>query len=184
MRFKFHSEQLLPYSPEIVFAFFANPENLPRLMPNWQCARIEEATIKAPPPRPATARLIGSVAAGAGTRLTMSFRPFPYAPFRLPWEAEIAEFVWNDHFCDHQLRGPFAYWNHCHAIVPQTSTDASGVARPGSLLQDAVEYEVPFGMLGRIARRLFIKRQLEATFAYRKHRAAALLLKMAGGSRT
>ena len=36
MHHTFTSEQWLPYPVEPVFAFFANPENLPRLMPKWQ----------------------------------------------------------------------------------------------------------------------------------------------------
>jgi ligand-binding SRPBCC domain-containing protein len=174
MRFSYHSEQWLPYPVEVVFAFFANPENLPRLMPAWQKARIEEAAI-VPPPRPVQTRRFPTVAAGAGTKLIMSFRPFPYSPMRVPWEAEITEFAWNDHFCDRQVRGPFAYWNHCHTLAPHTVTDAPGVETLGTLLKDDVRYEVPLGALGRLAQRLFIARQLEATFAYRKQKTSELL---------
>ncbi len=40
MRHTFQTEQWLPFPVELVFAFFAYPENLPRLMPAWQKARI------------------------------------------------------------------------------------------------------------------------------------------------
>ena len=52
MRHHFNAEQWLPYPVELVFAFFSNPENLPRQMPTWQKARIEEATFAPPPPHP------------------------------------------------------------------------------------------------------------------------------------
>src|ERR1700710_2184838 len=100
----YQTEQWLPYPIELVFAFFANPENLPRLMPPWQKARIEEASFVPPPPLPGTPRP-KSIAAGTGTRLPLSFRPFPYSPIRVPWEAEISDFAWNNRFCDTQLRG-------------------------------------------------------------------------------
>jgi ligand-binding SRPBCC domain-containing protein len=176
MRHTFHSEQWLPYPVDRVFAFFANPENLPRLMPAWQKARIEEATFAPPPPQPASASTshIG-IAAGTGTQLKISFRPFPYSPVRILWNAEISDFVWNDHFCDQQLRGPFAYWHHCHHVQLQTRTDDSGARVSGTLLHDEVEYELPFGKLGDIANRI-ITHQLHKTFAYRHTRTLELLM--------
>jgi ligand-binding SRPBCC domain-containing protein len=176
MRHTFHAEQWLPYPVELVFSFFANPENLPRLMPPWQKARIEEAAFTPPPPRPVTTStaLPKTIAAGAGTRIIISFRPFPYAPFRIPWEAEITEFAWNDHFCDRQLRGPFAYWNHCHTLQP-TSRTLDNLSTQGALLHDVVEYELPAGRLGDIANTLFITRQLRSTFTYRQTRTQELL---------
>lgn len=183
MRHTFHSEQWLPYPLELVFAFFANPENLPRLMPTWQKARIEEAAFAPPPPRPLAADpalRLKSIAAGAGTRMTLSFRPFPYSPIRVPWEAEISEFVWNDHFCDIQLRGPFSYWRHCHRLQYETRVNVSGVPIHGTLVRDEVEYELPYGALGNLAHRLVIARQLRSTFAYRQSRTAELLPRMTG----
>ena len=126
MRHTFEAEQWLPYPIEVVFAFFANPENLPRLMPGWQKARIEEATFAPPPPRPTGVPVVRGVFAGQGTRMTISFRPFPFSPIRVPWDAEIDQFVWNDHFCDTQLRGPFAFWHHCHRVSSETRKGVAG----------------------------------------------------------
>jgi ligand-binding SRPBCC domain-containing protein len=182
MPYTFHAEQWLPYPVETAFAFFANPENLPRLMPAWQKARIEQATFAPPPPRPPSTQpplRLNSVAAGAGTRMTISFRPFPYSPIRVPWDAEITEFAWNDHFCDVQLRGPFAHWRHCHSLRaesrPNPRPGHGGSTIHGTLLRDVVEYDLPFGPLGQIARRLFIERQLRSTFQYRQTRTLQLL---------
>src|ERR1700753_299758 len=113
MRTTFQAEQCLPYPVELVFAFFANPENLPRLMPKWQAARIEEAHLYPPPVHPDGSQP-GGIAAGDGTRLTLSFHPFPGSPVRVSWEAAISQFVWNEQFCDTQVRGPFHFWHHCH----------------------------------------------------------------------
>ncbi len=178
MRHTYSAEQWLPYPVELVFAFFANPENLPRLMPPWQKARIEEAAFAPPPPRPIapdpTLRF-KSIAAGLGTRITISFRPFPYSPVRVPWEAEITNFLWNDHFCDTQLRGPFAHWRHCHRVHAETRPNNSGVPTQGTLLRDEVEYELPYGALGSLAQRLIIARQLRTTFDYRHRRTLEIL---------
>jgi ligand-binding SRPBCC domain-containing protein len=170
MRHTFHAEQWVPYPLPMLFAFFANPGNLPRLMPDWQKARIEEASIIAPPPRPEFKS--GTIAAGAGTRLTLSFRPFPFSPFRVSWEAEISAFAWDDHFCDRQLRGPFAYWLHCHHV---TAAVRDGV--DGTLVADRVEYELPFGVLGELAERTALRRQIAATFSFRQQRLSELLAK-------
>jgi len=174
MRHIHQAEQWLPYPVETVFEFFANPENLPRLMPAWQKARIEEAVFAPPPPRPGTTRVHAhAVAAGAGTRMTISFRPIPLSPIRVPWDAEISEFVWNDHFCDVQHRGPFAYWKHCHRLEAQTRD-----GMPGTLLRDHVVYELPFGILGDLADRLFVRRQMDSIFRYRQERTSELLPRM------
>jgi ligand-binding SRPBCC domain-containing protein len=173
MRHTFAATQWLPYPVDLVFAFFANPENLPRLMPFWQKARIEEASFAPPPPRPIQrdpAQRIPSIAAGQGTRMTISFRAFPFSPIRIPWHAEISEFAWNHHFCDVQLRGPFAYWHHCHHVTSETR---DGVA--GTLLRDQLEYELPMGALGEIAHKLAVRKQIEKIFDYRHERTAQLL---------
>jgi len=178
MRHTHYAEQWLPYPVQTVFDFFANPENLPRLMPEWQQARIESAKIAPPPWRPGTdpnpSPAPGApVAAGKGTRMTITFLPFPHAPLRVPWDAEITDFEWDDHFCDVQHRGPFTYWKHCHRLEPQMR----GVL-PGTLLVDHIEYELPLGPLGDLANRLFVKAQMESIFLYRQKLTAELLPRM------
>lgn len=165
MRFSYHTEQWVPYPVEQVFDFFAIPANLPHLMPAGQAPRIDAASIVPPPPassRPETASGSNS-AAGIGSRLTLSFLPFPHAPFRVRWEAEIIEFTWDEHFCDRQLKGPFAYWKHCHYVWPLTQQGIQGTA-----IADDLEYELPFGVAGTIANRIFVRRQIERTFAFRQ----------------
>ena len=166
MRHQFHTEQWVPYPLELVFAFFANPSNLPHLMPAWQKARIEEARIIPPPARPHAvdpARRFRSVAAGEGTELTISFRPFPYSPIRWPWEGVITEFAWNDHFCDEIRRGPFRYWRHCHRVIPEEKN-----AVPGTRVVDDLEYELPFRFLSGAANALIVSRQMRSLFAHRQ----------------
>ena len=182
MPYTFSAEQWLPFPVEVVFAFFADPDNLPRLMPRWQRARIDQAQIAPPPPRPANAPIYPGKAAGAGTRMTLSFRAVPLLPLRLPWDALIAEFAWNDHFCDViDGRGPFQSWRHCHRLQPQP--DPRPDPRPlgsrsvtsGTLLTDSVEYTLPFGVLGRVAHAIAVRRQIDRIFRFR-HRMTNQLL--------
>jgi ligand-binding SRPBCC domain-containing protein len=134
-------------------------------MPKWQKARLEHAFIVPP---------VGSGSknqmAGAGSRITLSFRPFPGSPIRVRWDAEITEFALNSHFTDEQVKGPFAFWTHTHSI---RNVDRAGINI--TVITDQVEYEPPMGMLGRLANRLFLRKQLERTFTYRQARLAEIL---------
>ncbi len=47
--------------------------------------------------------------------------------------------------------------------------------RPGTLIRDVVEYEVGYGLVGRLAERLWLRRMIEASFECRHRRTAELL---------
>jgi ligand-binding SRPBCC domain-containing protein len=178
------TSQWTPFPVELVFAFFANPGNLPHLMPKWQQARVESSRLVAPPSRPVapdpTLRF-QSPAAGMGSEMAISFRPVPRLPLRVGWLARITEFVWNSHFCDEQIKGPFASWRHRHSIVAETRADENGAPGEsrepvrGTLISDEVEYSLPLGPLGSAVHGLFVRRQMEATFVYRQARLEAIL---------
>ena len=123
-------------------------------------------------PRPLVRSHADRIKAGSGTRLTITARPFPFAPVRVPWKALIEDFRWNEGFCDVQLRGPFHYWRHCHS-VQAASSPRDGT--PGTLLRDQVAYELPLGRLGAVAGRLVVRWSLAATFRYR-HKLTSRLL--------
>jgi len=173
----FRTEQLLPHSIDRVFAFFADPANLPRLMPAWQRARIESANLVAPPPPPpelaVPQSLVETIQAGSGTELHLTLQPFPLLPLRLPWIAVIEDFRWLEGFCDVQQTGPFTHWRHCHTLSPQPYK----AQLHGTLLTDVVEYTVPLGPLGTLADALFLRHQIAATFRFRHQRTFELLAK-------
>ena len=169
MRYSYHTEQWVPYPIDQVFKFFSNPDNLPLLMQPWQKAKIDRKTIvPTSVPSPDPSQTTG--AAGSGSTITLSFRPFPYSPFRLRWLAEIVEFKWNERFCDRQLSGPFAYWNHCHYIQPVTRSGVSG-----TLIADDLEYDLPDLLLGQIAHRLVVRALLKRTFSFRQTKLVSIL---------
>lgn len=172
MRQRFETEQELPYPVELVFAFFANPENLPRLMPGWQKAKIVEAELRPPPPLPAGAQRYPGMVAGNGTRLLLSFRALPWLPVRLGWEARIENFAWNTGFCDVQVRGPFAYWRHCHSVRAEGQ---------GSVVRDEVEFVLRADPLSRLALPV-VRKQMEAMFAFRHQKTAELMPKFAAAT--
>jgi ligand-binding SRPBCC domain-containing protein len=169
MRHTFKTDQWVPYPVEKVFSFFANPENLPKLMPVWQQARIERFNLVKPSPSLSRSQET-TLAAGAGTTMTISFRALPFLPLRMKWEAAIVDFEWNRHFCDEQPKGPFAYWRHCHHVASETRT-----GEPGTLVTDNLTYALPLGILAEPARALFVRRQIEDIFKYRQHQLLRLL---------
>jgi len=164
-------EQWVPAPLERVFLFFANPDNLPQIMPPQTGTRLVGMKL-APPPgitESATIRQREPLA-GAGSEITTSFRMVPFLPFRAQWTALITEFEWNHHFADIQKRGPFRSFQHRHELTEETR----GQVR-GTVVRDVIEYEVGFGWLGELARKLFIDRQLQRTFEYRQQAQEKLL---------
>lgn len=171
MPYSFRSEQWLPYPVEAVFAFFADPENLPALMPPWQHARLESVTLTAPPRSGTTKSL--SKAAGTGSRIALSLQMLPFLPIRTRWDAEIVQFEANHSFSDRQVSGPFAFWQHYHRFL---SLDRNGPSV--TVLTDEVAYDLPLSLLGNIAHSLFVRRQIEKTFAFRREQIVKALAQM------
>lgn len=163
-------EQWVPFPLVPVFAFFSNPENLPRIMPASMATRLIRLNLVAPPPAPAGVSADVSKAAGIGSTIVTSFRIFPFLPARARWIAGITEFEWNHHFADVQETGPFRSWHHRHRFARETRDGIEG-----TLVSDVVDYEVGFGFLGEIANALFIRNQMRKTFASRQKVLESLL---------
>jgi len=157
-------EQWIPAPLEKVFRFFADPVNLPRIMPAWMEVRIEDAQIVALP-NPDAANF-----SGAGSRLVASFRPLPFSPFRIRSEARIVSFAMNEFFEDVQGQGPFQSWHHRHEFASEIRDGISGTR-----LRDKIEYEIGFEPLGGFLNALFIAPQMRRTFAYRQRALERLL---------
>jgi len=82
----------------------------------------------------------------------------PFAGIRMHWVTEITHVKDNEYFVDEQRIGPYRLWHHNHFLK-----EVEG----GVEMTDIVYYKAPFGLLGRIADRLFIKKQLKTIFDYR-----------------
>jgi ligand-binding SRPBCC domain-containing protein len=161
-------EQWIPFPLEIVFAFFSNPENLPRIMPAAAGTRLIRVDRIAPPPDPADATPAAHQAVGVGSVIVTSFHVFLLLPLRAQWISRITEFEWNHHFVDVQDKGPFKRWHHRHQFTRQARNSADGIPVEGTLVSDFVDYEVGFGLLGNVLDQLFIARQMRNTFAHRQ----------------
>lgn len=136
----FIKETRIAAPPVAVFRFHEAPGALQRLIPPWEKMEVIEAS--------------ESIRPGTRTVLRVHVGPFP---MRL-----IAEHVEYDPphlFADRQASGPFAKWYHRHHFLD----DGAG----GTILRDEIDFEPPFGILGRWLGGWFIRRMLERTFTYR-----------------
>jgi len=172
MSYHLEFEHWIPFPPERVFRFFADPHNLPRIMPPASATRILRLDL-VPPRHPESAEsTVGepNLFAGIGSTIVTSFRPFPALPFRALWVARITEFEWDHHFADVQEKGPFHSWHHRHEFVAEMRGSA-----PGTLVRDLIDYEIGFGLLGRLAQGLFVARQMQSIFTHRQKVLQSLL---------
>ncbi|MEO8819542.1 MAG: SRPBCC family protein [Ginsengibacter sp.] len=81
--------------------------------------------------------------------------------FKIPlhWKTEIAKVDKPNSFVDRQLKGPYKLWEHTHVLIEKEN---------GTLMKDSVKYQLPFGILGRLAHALIVRKKLNHIFAYRR----------------
>ena len=131
-----------------VFAFFSEPDNLARITPPSARFRI----VRGPQRR-----------LRQGDVVDYALRVFGL-PIR--WRSRIDGWRENELFADVQERGPFRSWRHTHAF-----REIEG----GVEMHDIVEYELPFGWLGRAVAGRLVRRELEKIFEYRGEAVVHLL---------
>lgn len=90
--------------------------------------------------------------------MIITYNVSPVLGIKLNWMTEITHIKELDYFIDEQRIGPYKLWHHLHKI-----TSIEG----GVLMEDVVTYQPPLALLGALANKLFIKRQLDEIFAYR-----------------
>lgn len=131
------------------FAFYSDTSNLKPLTPPW-------VHFEAPTPLPLTMQ--------AGTLLDYRLR-LHGVPIR--WRTRIETWDPPAGFVDTQVKGPYALWEHTHRF----EEDGDGA----TVIHDRVRYEIPLGPLGAIAHRLFVRRDLERIFDFRRDAVAERL---------
>ena len=77
----------------------------------------------------------------------------------LHWQTEIWKIKKPEMFVDRQLKGPYEIWEHTHEFIEQEK---------GILMKDSVKYQLPFGIIGKMAHSLIVKQKIERIFNYRK----------------
>lgn len=138
--------------PEQVWAFHTDLSNHPQMAPPGQQEQVLRGFTS---PLKHGARVVFRARHGGGWRTL---------------EAQITEWEPPSLFVSRQVKGPFAAWTHRHKFSP---------FQHGTLMTDQIEYRAPFGVFGRIADWVWLRKHLDRTFAYRQQ-AAKRLLEQAG----
>ena len=131
-----------------VFEFFARAENLEWITPPWLSFGLvgEE---------PSELR--------RGTLLEYRLRVHG-VPLR--WVSEIELWEPGRAFVDRQVRGPYRLWRHRHDFAP---------IGEATIVRDRVRYALPVGRFGELAHAMFVRRDLERIFEFRRQAVSQLL---------
>jgi ligand-binding SRPBCC domain-containing protein len=142
----FTAELWLPLKREEIFPFFADAGNLEAITPPW----VNFHTLTPTP-----------IQMQAGTLIDYQLK---IHGIPVKWRTRINAWEPPYRFVDEQLRGPYLKWVHEHTFEAQNG---------GTLCRDRVDYAVPGGWL---IDKLFVRRDVERIFAYRRERIAELLM--------
>ncbi|MEM9302861.1 MAG: TIGR01777 family oxidoreductase [Pseudomonadota bacterium] len=125
---------------EEVFAFFGDPYNLEQITPPLLRFRVAAVSTE-------------GIRAGTEIDYALRLRGLP-----LKWRTLIREWVPDEYFVDFQLRGPYQLWNHTHRFLPVDG---------GTAMLDRVDYELPLGPAGGLAKPL-VGGDIRRIFDYRR----------------
>ena len=139
--YQLRTKQELPISLEKAWKFFSDPKNLKDITPNELNFNIISGANK-------------SIYAGQ----IIQYKVSPVLGINLKWVTEITHVKENEYFVDEQRFGPYSLWHHKHFFKKING---------GILMEDIVDYKIPYGLIGQFAHVIFVKKKLEKIFKYR-----------------
>lgn len=86
------------------------------------------------------------------------YKVHPFLSIPLKWVTEITHIDHHKRFVDEQRYGPYRMWHHQH-IFSETIN--------GVLVEDIVNYIMPYGPIGTIVHSLLVAKQLKGIFDFR-----------------
>ena len=126
---------------DVVFNFFSKPENLALITPSKLAFKILTPT---------------PITINKGTLIDYTIR---LMRFPVHWRTLITKYNPPYEFVDEQIKGPYLFWHHTHTFK---------AVNGGSEIKDKVRYSIPMGYLGQFIHKIWIKKDLEKIFEYRK----------------
>ena len=140
--YKLEAKQILPITKSECWKFFSNPKNLQAITPPDMDFEIKSDLPEKVYP---------------GQIIIYRIKLFP--GIKVSWVTEIKEVIDENFFIDEQIFGPYKFWHHQHRFLETTE---------GIEVHDLVHYAIPFGIIGRLMHKLFIRRKLNTIFQFRK----------------
>ncbi len=125
-----------------VFNWHIRPGALERLSPPWDPLELVSYT--------------GDIKSGATVVMRLKSG---LLPMKIKWVAKHGRYEQNRLFENRQLKGPLAYWVHLHRF--------SRAGQAACLLEDKIEYALPFHPLGSFFGHALIRKKLERIFRFR-----------------
>ncbi|MDV3955749.1 hypothetical protein CMT19_08105 [Elizabethkingia anophelis] len=142
MRYHLYREQQLNCNIEEVWDFFSSPLNLSKITPQDMKFTVLSDLKNTP------------IYEG----MEIDYLVSPVLGIPLKWKTKITQVNYQKSFTDLQAKGPYRYWNHYHEFIENDK---------GVLMKDSVDYELPFGLLGKLAHSLFVHKRLKSIFEFR-----------------
>lgn len=142
MRYHLYREQQLNCNIEEVWDFFSSPLNLSKITPQDMKFTVLSDLKNTP------------IYEG----MEIDYLVSPVLGIPLKWKTRITQVNYQKSFTDLQAKGPYRYWNHYHEFIENDK---------GVLMKDSVDYELPFGFLGKLAHSLFVHKSLKSIFEFR-----------------
>ena len=140
--FKLKYSQKLPISLNEAWDFLSSPNNLELITPKSMDFNITDWDEKKAYP--------GQI---------IQYTVKPLLGVKITWVTEITQVKDKEFFIDEQRMGPYKMWHHQHIFEIKDN---------GVLMKDIITYIPPFGLIGQIANKIFIKKQLKNIFDYRQ----------------
>ena len=140
--YSLETEQKLQISLQEAWDFFSSPKNLSKITPKHMGFIITN--------QPSETMFEGQI---------ITYKVSPLLGIKINWMTEITTIKDNEYFIDEQRFGPYSLWHHRHHFY-----EIDG----GIKMIDEVNYKLPFGFLGSVAHRLFVRKKLKSIFEYRE----------------
>ena len=134
---------------DVVFSFFAKPENLIRITPSTLDFQILTPT---------------PISMVKGTVIDYNIKVMG---IRVNWRTLITSYNPPTQFVDEQTKGPYLLWIHTHTFM---------IKDEGVEIHDCIEYSIPLGLLGRFVHFLWIKRKLDQIFDFRRRKIEEIFI--------
>jgi len=149
---RFEFTQFVPASIDVVWDFFSSPANLSKITPP------EMGFIITSPKQP-------EMYPG----MFITYKVSPALGLKLNWVTEITQINEKVFFIDEQRKGPYSIWHHEHHF-----SEVDG----GVEMHDILYYSIPFGFIGSIADRVFVRNKVRRIFEYREKRILEIFPKV------
>ena len=138
--FKLQYIQIIKSDINKVFDFFSNPENLSIITPS----RLDFKILTPTP-----------IAMKEGQLIDYTIK---LLGFKVRCRTIITEYMPKKKFIDQQVKGPYSMWHHTHEFIE----DGDSVK-----MIDTISYVMPFGFIGYIVNKIWVKNDIDEIFKYR-----------------